>query len=125
MVQFTDTKLTDTSPILKKCLMLLNFVSKKQVMCMLLNLGERALILHYPLPIYGNSFQCWQSFGSNFFYFVVNLYFIHFGKVLFTEKSVISGPFRLKKNIFEVLEFNRHLGINRHFVENCKNRGVC
>ena len=46
-------------------------------------------------------------------------------KVLFAKNPSILGVFGRKSPFFEVLEFNRHLGINRHFVKNGKNWGVC
>ena len=45
--------------------------------------------------------------------------------VLIANSSLITRAFWPKNQNFEVLKFNRHLGINRHLAKNRKNRGVC
>ena len=57
--------------------------------------------------------------------FCSKLLFYAVREVFFDENSIIFGAFWSKMPNFEGLKFNRHLGINRHFAKNSKNRGVC
>ena len=91
---------------------------------MLLNFGKSAFIWHYlwlKFGLFSSADKVWVI--NLLSRFKIPVYTLRM--VLFTENSIILGVFDRKKTFFEVFEFNRHLGINRHFVKKGKNWGVC